>query len=58
MREDNREKLPEILRTESLKSSQNSAIIYIESERDVTLLLLNKKHHRVVTYHEKEVPND
>ena len=35
--------LLEILRAESLKIYKNSAIIYIESERDVTLLLLNKK---------------
>ena len=36
MREGNREKLSEILRAENLKKYENSAIIYIESERDVT----------------------
>jgi hypothetical protein len=36
MREENKNKL-EILRIENLKKPQTSSIIYIESERDVTL---------------------
>jgi hypothetical protein len=44
----------EILQAEDLKFHKNSAIIYSESERDVTLLLT--KHYWVATYRKKEVP--
>ena len=44
----------EILQAEDLKIHKNSAIIYSESERDVTLLLT--KHYWVATYRKKEVP--